>query len=415
MKKILATFLISFSCFVNASITIVDNNTDVVNLRDNCTGVINCATTFEELLNWVWNTRKPSITNPLLVDIGPGIFYVQTNNGSYLDFCKGGSNVTFKGSGVDRTTITGTSGNVRNLIPYVLTDAVIKIKDCDNLTFQDLSIKTRAIDVATGGIMGVAWIGGGKSVWNNVRIKSDYWSWVDICSASGIPGEHKWFGSSLESSGGGAVNSVYRSDCAFSLIHGSEFLTARRASDNSLLDVFVAVEANTQKAQIQLYGTSIRVLYPSNASGVPYKTTSITGLRANDGGIIHMHGGIISVRSEHPTKVFDVIGAEVNNGGLIHTLETAYGMKAGGTGDIKRIVINNGGEINSPFQWPSDSIPPVIQSINGYDTFIETDCDQFGNCSGNSNLPQHPHMMIYDDNCNINGSWFDMVINKCRQ
>jgi len=70
------------------------------------------------------------------------------------------------------------------------------------LTFQDLSIQTRVTSVTIGGaVIGVGWIGGGKSVWNNVHIKSDYWSWIDICSSSGTIGEHKWFGSSLESGG----------------------------------------------------------------------------------------------------------------------------------------------------------------------------------------------------------------------
>jgi len=415
MKKILFSCLILFSSITNASINISDNNTDVVNLRDNCAGVINCATTFEELLNWVWGTRQPSVNNPLLIDIGPGTFILQKSDGGYLKLCDGGSDVTFKGSGVDRTIISG-SGGTLNLIPFVITDAVIKVKDCNNLTFQDMSIKTKPNDVALGGILGVGWIGGGNSVWNNVHIESDYWAWVDLCSATGIPGKHKWFGSSLESLGGGAVNSVYRSDCALNLIHGSEFLTVRRPNDNDLLEFFVAVEANTQNAQIQLYGTSVRAIYPSNGSGsTSYKTTSITGLKANDGGVIHMHGGIISVRSEHPGTFFNAIGAEVNNGGIIHTLETAYGMKASGAGIIKRLV-NNNGSISSPFQWSSSNTPPLIESINGYDTFIEIDCDAAGDCSGNAPADsQHPHMMIYDNKCSLNGSWFDMVTNDCRK
>ena len=391
---------------------------DIVNLRDNCTNVTNCSDTVEELLDWVWGTRAPSITNPLLVDIGPGIFLVQRADKNYINFCKDGGNVTFKGSGVDITILTGVGGPplVTGLPSYVLTDAIVKIKDCDNLTFQDLSIQTRAEPVTIGGgIIGVGWVGGGKSVWNNVRIKSDYWSWIDICSASGATGEHKWFGSSLESGGGGAVNSVYRSDCANNILHGSELFTFRRSSgDNSLLSTFVAVEANGSNTKIQLYGSSVRALYPDNASAIPYVTSQITGLKANDGGVIHMHGGIISVRSEHPSKFFDVVGAQTSNAGFIHTPETAYGLKAGGTGVVKRLV-NDNGTINSPFQWPTSDTPPVIQSINGYDTFTETDCDSSGDCSGNSRKALHPHTMIYDDTCNTNGPWFDSTINACRK
>ena len=52
-------------------------------------------------------------------------------------------------------------------------------------------------------------------------------------------------------------------------------------------------------------------------------------LEAANGGTVHMHGGIISVRSEHPTKGTHVVGINVASGGLAHILDTAFGLLPG--------------------------------------------------------------------------------------
>ena len=56
------------------------NMPDVVNVRTNCfpgdpkLEVKNCADNMTDMLDWVWGTRNPSATSPLLIEIGPGHF-----------------------------------------------------------------------------------------------------------------------------------------------------------------------------------------------------------------------------------------------------------------------------------------------------------------------------------------------------
>ena len=47
---------------------------DTVNLKTDCTNILNCATTIAELQSWVDGSKKPSSTSPLLVNVGPGTF-----------------------------------------------------------------------------------------------------------------------------------------------------------------------------------------------------------------------------------------------------------------------------------------------------------------------------------------------------
>lgn len=111
-------------------------------------------------------------------------------------------------------------------------------------------------------------------------------------------------------------------------------------------------------------------------------------------------------------------GSSVTNRGYINAMNTTFKLNAGGAGTVKRAVNENTdgtGIIEAQYQWPGASTPPNIQSINGADTFVETDCDISGDCSGNGTPPLRSHMMVYDDSCNTNGPWFNMAMNDCRQ
>jgi hypothetical protein len=352
--------------------------------------------------------------SPLLVDIGPGTFNVETESGDILRFCNGGGHVTFRGSGQDITTLGGVGFPMGGLIPFVVTYAVIHVTNCDNLTFEDLTIAS-----TSAAVIGVGWNGGGASVWSNIHIKSGYWSWIDVCTSSGTTGVHKWFGSSLESVGGGATNSAYQSRCATNIIHGSELVAMRAGSDNALLSKFTVVEAIGKKADIQLYGSSVKAVYANTATSPSYVTNSIIGISAANNAAVHMHGGVISVRSERPEVTFNVIGALASNNGMIHIIDTAFGLLSSGNGLMQRLV-NNGGSIMSPFQWQSGSEPPMssagghLISLHGSDSFIETDCDTAGLCTNVPATSQQPHLMVYSANCNTNGPWFDATTNACR-
>ena len=82
----------------------------------------------------------------------------------------------------------------------------------------------------------------------------------------------------------------------------------------------------------------------------------------------------------------------------------------------KKIRIqNNGGTVRAPYQWMQDNEPPLVETENGADIFVETDCDSSGNCTGVAEADQQPHMMIYSSNCVTFGPWYNMVTNACRQ
>jgi hypothetical protein len=48
--------------------------------------------------------------------------------------------------------------------------------------------------------------------------------------------------------------------------------------------------------------------------------------------------------------------------------------------------------------------------VTGLDLFVEGDCAPNGDCSGGPD----PHLMIYDDRCQVDGPWFDTVTGACR-
>jgi len=186
----------------------------------------------------------------------------------------------------------------------------------------------------------------------------------------------------------------------------------------------VGVEAGSQ-GRVEIYGSSVKVIVPANADpNIVFSNQSPSGsiptygqggLLAIDGGIIHMHGGIISVRHERDDADSSVFGARTDGtASVIHTPDTAYGMKAGGNGVIARIM-TSGGIVMAPFQWPQGDTPPDITSENGADMFVETDCSISGVCDNVPTNEQIPHMMIYNANCSTGGRWFDTSMNQCRQ
>ncbi len=116
-----------------------------------------------------------------------------------------------------------------------------------------------------------------------------------------------------------------------------------------------------------------------------------------------MHGGIINITVDADASLksnFDVTSLwGYSSGSLIHVIDTAFALNVPTTNPIYRVFENSGAKVLSPFQWQSGPLPPVatsepnvLISDDGQDTFIETDCQADGDCTGGS----ESHLMVYN-------------------
>jgi len=381
---------------------------EVIKLRQNSCGTdTDCFTDINALLDWVWNVRQPTSSNPLLIDAGPGTFQISRA------YCSSSGNVTLRGSGRSNTVIMATSNNFGGGFGGVVIDR------CTHLAFQDLTFSTQGYAVFTT----IFWNGGGDSTWTNVAVQSSNYAWYDAMNGGGCAataaGKHSWFSSTLTVNDGGST--VYRTECGDSGFWGSSLVNT---STNSVLPgSLIGIQASSAGATVHLYGSNVQVL--SQASSLSQAGSTLTGLATDgNGAVIHLHGSEVSVRSQG-TANLSVIGASsTGTGSLIHGHETNWGLLPSGTGTAKRLSTSSGGSAQAPFEWTPGTLAPTpgdatgnkhIISLDGQDTFIETDCPQTGGCQ---TIGTYPHTMVYRAACTgagpTQGPWYDTTTNNCR-
>ncbi|MEM7411102.1 MAG: hypothetical protein AAF430_12775 [Myxococcota bacterium] len=380
-------------CWTAPAVAAVDAS--VVHLRQSCTvgGVVlddcfeTAAALFDLATGWVWNTRtpSPSASNPLLVMVGPG-----TDFGAFA--CSGGSHVTVRGSGREISAFDGA--------------VAIDVTDCDQLAFIDIG--------AHGEDRAVRWRGAGSSSWSNVELRAEggadpaTLAWDDECTTPGETGQHfvHWARvRTLHASGSETLVAPVRTACGELFVYDSELELAAAGGSASL---FGGVLNLGGKAN--LYGTVIRVratggLGSNHMWGV-FNTTDAEPA-------FTMHGGIINVLAAASPST-DVTGL-FNFAGSVDTKETAFVMKAGSGGTAYRLssLLNQNQEnVQAPFLWEQGAEPPAIESLDGQDLFVETDCDGSG-CACSTGCD--PHLMVYTSTCTgAGGPWFDTVRKQCR-
>lgn len=383
-----------------------------IELKKNCAaGNDNCFVDTAELIDWLWTTRNPSADSPVSVKIGAGTFILPNQA-----FCENKGFVSFSGSGRENTVLTG--GEYTTKKPDTASGGgtpVMFIENCQDLTFQDLTIRS-GVRQGTGygsSILGVEWIGGGKSTWTNVLIEAINYAWWDTsigtCTS---PGEHYFFSSKLESKGA-AYNFTYFSQCGESWLYGSEITAIADGIGGQIALSGLRADGN---GDVRLFGSVVRAVSTPNDSS-PSHLDFHMAIWSN-GGTVHMHGGIIVATSGNPNIDRSVNGV-VSNGSnaVLHTLETAFNLKSSGAGVARRTVETNGAEIESSFNWAASTNPPQsankdIVSVNGQDMFVETDCSS-ASCNDNSQGTE-THLLIYNDSCQNSGPWFDVVTGRCR-
>lgn len=386
---------------------------------DDATGLTtNCYQTLAKLQERIWgvagswgittpgaNTLNPDASNPVTVNIGPGVFEgvlacLSVNNSGYA---------TFRGNGRASTTLT-TAGDVN-----------VFITGCGNIHFQDLTI----FNDFNGGLDTPIYIthrGNGDTSWSNVTLESVHGvGWYEVttlfssspggCQAVGSTAypakkpEHFFFGARII---GGITPFV--SACSLSWLYGSDILL--KSSPTATLALPLASVFAYGEGDVRLFGSTVRM---NLSSGLPQGVTEVKGIELGNGsaiptGTLHMHGGIINVTTPSGIDAIGINASQANT--LAHTLDTAFVVSAGTGADSIRL--QGPGQTLSPLLWQSGTTPPNngnLTSFTGKDVYVETDCDSNG-CNGGD----QPHMMLYSETCGQNGGspWFDVVTGDCR-
>lgn len=349
---------------------------------DNGTTIPNCydPSSFQQMLTWIHDTRKPNADAPLTIDVGEGRFALEQfprgARGSVRFECDASTGftgyITMKGAGRDASVIGFNSG-------YTLV-----VSACQGMTFKDLQFSAYG---NSGGA--ISWSGGGDSVWENVDIESQYYAWISRTDGCGAArGKHYWFNSRIHNVDAFSADFGYKEECDESWFFSSEIMTV---SDQDSTAPAVFTVANS--GEVHVYGSVIR----AQASAQLPAGKNLAAVRISNGGSIHIHGTGIDVISPFAN---DIVALEAGQDAEVHVVESSYNMSTGTGGTITRIS-NNGGHVHAPFAWPSHAEPPAIASTTGADTAIVT-----------NTADGHPHMVIYDVNCA--SSWFDATLNMCR-
>ena len=368
---------------------------DIVFVRKDCSSIGSnqlCFNTMPDLRDWLWNTRNPSADSRVSVHIGPGDF--SASSGSHVFECLAGNGyVSLIGSGPGTTRLHGIGLNNA----FVATD-------CADMHIQDMTLESDSGYT-------IRWAGGGSSRWVNVDVIGAWHAWLDaVPDCDGEHPIHYWFNSRLTNTG--KVGGAYETGCGESWFYASEITyLVKETADKYVIGI-------SGDADVKLFGSVVRAIVPDGATPSRTRGGYVTGVKASGNGDFHMHGGIISLNISPLTENIDVSGIENYGAGTMHTPDTAFALKAAGTGEVWRTYKEGSGPVLSPFTWPPGTTSPPLAAngtLNGSDMFVETDCDSSGDCSGNSPNPQHPHLMVYDATCGSDeDSWFDITTNQCR-
>ncbi len=282
--------------------------------------------------------------------------------------------------------------------------------------------------------------GGGNSTWTDVNIVSTgggtsnfQGAWADdVCDAANGIATHYFFGVRMRSRAERSTlypPFVFWGECSDHWFYGGEiFWDASGFAD-------VAAPAAARGAAVlvghdstvHLFGTSlnVRVDQTANALGGSLVAVQTDADTFGNGGpsAFHMHGGIINITVSNSASLksnFDVTSLWGNSdGSLIHVIDTAFALNVPSTIPAYRIYESAGAKVLSPFQWQSGALPPVatseanvLNSDDGQDTFIETDCNADGDCTGGS----ESHLMVYNGTvCTDSANpWLDTITGRCR-
>src|SRR5262249_22684871 len=144
-----------------------------------------------------------------------------------------------------------------------------------------------------------------------------------------------------------------------------------------------------ESAHVQILGGSVsaHLLAPGSVQELVGVDTDPQVLAPTGSARFEMHGGGVSVVSRTNQSV-DAVGIRARAGSAIEANGAAFELKPSGTGAARRIQVVAGGTpaavVSAPYLWEFGADAPVagLQSQDGADLFVETDCNAAGACSG---------------------------------
>jgi len=384
-------------CFAitSSAWAVLDNNAAVVKLRyddpsksdDGCreggVALHNCFTNRNDLVVWITQTRKPALSGPLLVDVGPGTF---TGFGDPFDPC----NISFRGSGRQKTIFD------KGQFAYALSGNLTCNADFANMTFRSI-----------GGLGGINLNGGDgvTTTWTDVEIDSTAYGWTESsCSTA----KHYWFSSRITTRTGLGIARSY-SACSENWFFGSE-ITAIGTQGEAVGEIFALGLAGHET---HVYGSVIRAIAEPGVilpTAVPGGKTvqGLVAVSVGAGSSIHIHGtGIDAVSAEG--NHIAVLGAG-GTGSELHVNASAYNLRTGAGGSVTRILNpNSQGHVHAPYLW--EHVPNTDGDRNTVDTNFNSThgADQ----TTVTALGGHPHPAIYSSACPTTARWFDTVDKVC--
>ncbi len=377
-------------------------------LRTSCTGEpAPCYTTVNALNSAV---VPRTATNPLVVDIGPGDFQAGAPLG---ETCGSGTGyISYRGAGRERTRIVANPGG--------LFEAAVLVNGCTKLGFDDMTFVGRRY--------GVIWFSNGSSVWSGVDVEAGKPSdnnvgWQEEWCVAGNGGEHYLFNTRFRVFAQATNNVGYAAPCAKNWLYGSEIDVIGQAGLSG--NVHFAAAVASGQGEIQAFGSLIRAR-SEQGTGATYNGadpgTGVAAVRVGKdvvggdvgGGTFHAHGSNLAANAGTTTgqnaTTLDVRSGATN----VHTFETSFVATPGSGGVARRVASADGlvPHLQAPFLWHAGAAPPVAESVEGLDLYVETDCEASGNCNGGG---AEAHLMVYNPaNCGSGNPWFDSVTGRCR-
>lgn len=326
---------------------------NVAYLRADCTGVSPCFTDVTSLDEWLWWTRSPSpsYTDPVtvLIGTGTGTAQGQTFYGNIVcDAASAGTgHVTFRGIGPVLPTIEGvpTDGGY---------DFTIYSKDCDEMVFENLKVKSPP-NATLGRGIAAYWVGSGDSRWINVEVSSEYAAWYDsTCSFDNTApstGTHFVQGSTWS---GDAI--AWYADCGEAIFYDSHLYVTPKSTTvipslGSPVGLTVAGLKASHRAAIYLVDSTVSIDTTTRPA-----TVQAIGLDAGGGGNNHpkgsgeveMFGGSLSVkgkpddpiygaRADKFTETVDPAAVRIQGTTLSVQNGTAAATVVAGDGELERV------------------------------------------------------------------------------
>jgi hypothetical protein len=355
------------------------------------------------------NPRPAS--NPLVVDIGPGNFPSSSPLG---ETCSGGNgHISYRGAGRERTRIVVNPGG--------LFEAGVLVWGCVKLGFENLTIVGRRY--------GVIWSSNGSSTWTSVDVETgkpadNNVGWQEEFCVPGDGGEHYLFNTRFRVfAQGSQANVGYSAPCARNWLYGSEVDVIGQPGLSGTPAFAAAVVSG--EGEIQAFGSLLRAR-SAGATGADFNAATpgigLAGIRVGrdffggevGGGVFHAHGSnLVANASTAPGRSATALDV-ASGAGHVHTFETSF-VASPGSGGVSRRVASSDGlvpHLQAPFLWHAGTAPPVQESVEGLDLYVETDCGADGDCDAGGT---QAHLMVYNPaHCGGSNPWLDSVTGRCR-